>query len=237
MPIQTRVENGCLVGYAPSVGAEVRIPLREIVGEARARLSAAELAALDGYSGGTVVGAVEVVGAGKVAKKLKKGIKAIAKSKVVKAIGKVVSKAVPPPFNVAVKAAAGAKKFADAVKKGNPKAKKLKAAVAKAAAGKITPKQLEQAAKKAGVSVAVATDAAVVKKLATDAQSNPKAAAAFKLAADLVSTEPAQQALATAALQASAQPGGQAFVVQTPGGETFSAVITSRNGLTQIQEA
>lgn len=236
MTILTRCENGCLVGYLPSVGAEVRVPLREIVGEARASLSAEELAALDGYSGDTVVGAIEVVGAGKVRKKLKQAIKKVAKSKIVKGLAKVVSKAVPPPFNVAVKAAAGAAKFAKAVKKGNPKAKKLKSAVAKAAAGKISPKKLEQLAKKAGVSASVVTDAAVIKRLATQASADPKAAATLKLASDLVSTEPAQRALATTALQASAQPGGQAFVVQTPGGELFSAVITA-NGSRQILDA
>lgn len=252
MPVTTYVENGCLVGYHPPTGLETRVPLREIFVEAGADLDEAELGALDELAGGeTIVGALEAyapeigadleIGASKkkrkakrkkrrakIKKGLKKGIKKIAKSKILKGIAKIAAKVVPAPFNAPILAAQGAAKFARALKKKNPKAKKLKAAVQKAAAGKLSSKQLAAQAKKLGVSAKIVTDAAAVKRLAMDAQTNPRAKAALRLAADLTDTNPIKQQLAlAAAAQAQAGPNARAFVVQAPGGETFRTLVQS----------
>jgi hypothetical protein len=122
MAIQTYVEDGQLVGYLPACGAIARVPIREILEQAQAisGLSDVEIGALDEYSGDTISGALAEVGAGKAGKKIKKAIKKVAKSKIVKAMAKVVKAAVPPPFNVAVSAAAGAAKFAKALKSKKP---------------------------------------------------------------------------------------------------------------------
>jgi hypothetical protein len=210
MPIHTFVENGELVGFLPNTPFVTRVPLREIMAGARANFSAAELAELDGMSGDTVGGVVDDVVGGKIARKLKKVIKKVAKSKVMKGIVSMVKKAVPPPFNVAVKAAEGAAKFAGALKgkkkspaakKAQAKAKKLVPAVRAAAAGRISPKALTRAAKKAGVKPSIAVDAAVMKRVATDARTNPKARATLRLSRDLTSTVPAEQARAAEAIE------------------------------------
>lgn len=237
MPIQTYVENGCLVGYHPPTGSEVRVPLRDIFVEAGADLTDEELGALDEIPGGeTIVGAIEAYGStmevgGKIGKKIKKGlkkaVKKVAQSKIVKGIAKIASKVVPPPFNAPILAAQGAAKFAKALKGKNKKAKALKGAVQAAAKGQISSKQLEAKAKKLGVKPSIVTDAAAVKRLAMDAEAgNPKAAAAFKLAQDVVSTEPVQQQLAlAAAAQAEAGPNARAFIVQAPGGATYRTLV------------
>lgn len=210
MPIHTYVQNGELVGYLPSVGAVARVPLREIVASARAQLSPAELARLDRASGDTVVGAVENAVGGKAAKKFLKVVKKVAKSKIMKGIVNVVKKAVPPPFNMAVKAAEGAAKLGKALasKKKSPAAKQAKAkakaitpAVRAAAAGKITSKALVKKAKKLGVKPSIAIDAAIIKRTATDARTNVKAAATLRLAKDLTDTRPVRQARAIEAIE------------------------------------
>lgn len=210
MPIQTYVENGELVGYLPTCGAVARVPIREILAEAQAisGLTHEEIGALDDYTGDTIVGGLEEVGAGKIARKIKKAIKKVAKNKIVKALVKVVKKAVPPPFNVAVNAAAGAAKFAGALaKKGKKgakakaKAKKILPAVRAAAAGRISPKRLTAIAKKAKVKPSIAADAAVMKRVAMQARTNPKAAATLRLAKDITSTQPMAQARAAEALE------------------------------------
>lgn len=239
MPIQTYVENGCVVGFHPTIG-EVRVPLREIFQEAGAGFSDDELEMLDNVPGGeTIVGAIEAfgstdeIGAGKLRKKIKKGlkkaVKKIAQSKIVKGIAKIAAKVVPAPFNAPILAAQGAAKFARALKGKNKKAKALKGAVQAAAKGTISPKQLEAKARKLGVKPSIVTDAAAVKRLAMDAEAgNPKAAAAFKLAQDVVSTEPVQQQLAlAAAAQAEAGPNARAFVVQAPGGAVYRTIVQS----------
>lgn len=210
MAIQTYVEDGMLVGYLPTCGAVARVPIREILQEAQAisGLSDEEIGALDDYSGDTIIGAIEEVGAGKIARKIKKAIKKVAKNKIVKALVKVVRKAVPPPFNVAVNAAAGAAKFASALKgKGKKKApakakaKKILPAVRAAAAGRISPKKLTAVARKHKVKPSIAADAAVMKRVALQARTNPKAAATLRLAKDITSTEPMAQARAAEALE------------------------------------
>jgi hypothetical protein len=230
MAIQTYVENGDLVGYLPRVGATIRVPLREIAQDAGLRMQEDMLRALDRASGDTLADAIaglegEIVGAGKVAKKIKKAVKKVAQSKVVKGLVSVVKKAVPPPFSVAIGAAEGAAKFAKSLKGGSAKHKKVVKAVQQAAAGKITSKQLEAVAKKAGVSPAEASDAAVIKRVAMEAPTNPQAAATLKLAADLTSTEPAQQALAAASVMQAETPGSLAFVVQAPGGAMYRTLV------------
>lgn len=239
MPIQTYVENGCLVGYHPATGSEVRVPLREIFVEAGADLDEDELGALDCIPGGeTIVGAIEAYGStmevgGKLGRKIKKGlkkaVKKIASSKIIKGIAKIAAKVVPAPFNAPILAAQGAAKFARALKGKNKKAQKLKGAVQAAAAGRISSKQLEAKAKKLGVKPSIVTDAAAVKRLAMDAQAgNPKAKAALQLAVDVSSTEPVQQQLAlAAAAQAQAGPNARAFIVQAPGGQTYRTLVQS----------
>lgn len=239
MPIQTYVENGCLVGYHPATGTEVRVPLREIMVEAGAELDDEELGALDEIPGGeTILGAIEAYGStmavgGKIGTKIKKGlkkaVKKVASSKIIRGIAKIAAKVVPAPFNAPILAAQGAAKFARGLKnkKTAAKAKKLVPAIRAAATGKITSKQLEAQAKKLNISPAIATDAAAVKRLALDAQKgNPKAKAALKLASDVVSTEPLKQQLAlAAAAQAEAGPNARAFLVQAPGGATFRTLV------------
>ena len=210
MPLITYVENGDLVGYLPSCGARARVPLSDIMREARAQLSPAELERLSYANGPTVVGAVDDAVGGKIARKLKKAVKKVAKSKIVKAITKVVKKAVPPPFNIAVKAAEGAAKLGKALaskkktksaKVAKAKAKKVVPAVRAAARGRITSKQLVKVAKKAGVKPSIAVDAAVIKRVAMDARTNPKAAATLRLAKDLTDTRPAKVARAVEAIE------------------------------------
>lgn len=252
MPVTTYVENGCLVGYHPPTGLETRVPLREIFVEAGADLDEAELGALDEVAGGdTIVGALAAyapeIGADleigakkkrkakrkarrkKIKKGLKKAVKKIAKSKILKGIAKIAAKVVPAPFNAPILAAQGAAKFARALKKKNPKAKKLVTAVRAAAAGKLSAKKLAAQAKKLGVSPKIVTDAAAVKRLAMDAQAgNPRAKAALRLAADVTDTNPIRQQLAlAAAAQAQAGPNARAFIVQAPGGQTYRTVVQS----------
>jgi hypothetical protein len=205
MAIRTYVEDGMLVGYLPTCGASARVPIREILREAQAisGLTDDEIGALDEYSGDTIVGALDEVGAGKIRRKLKKAIKKVAKNKIVKALAKVVKRAVPPPFSVAVTAAAGAAKFAKALKsrKTRAKAKKMLPAVRAAAAGRISPKRLTAIARKNRVKPSIAADAAVIKRVAMQSRTNPQAAATMALAKDLTSTQPMAQARAAAALE------------------------------------
>jgi hypothetical protein len=209
MPVHTYVEDGQLVGYLPGTPYVARVPLREIMGAARAELTAGELDALDRASGDTVGAVLDEVGAGKAMKKLKKVVKAVAKSKIVKGLVNVVKKAVPPPFNLAVKAAEGAVKLGKALasKSKKPaavaqkkKAKAIVPAVRAAAAGKISTKKLTQIAKKKGVKPKVAQDAALIKRVAMDARTNPKAAATLRLAKDLTSTRPSAKLRLSAAV-------------------------------------
>lgn len=202
MPIQTYVDAGELVGFVPALNAEIRVPLREIVRGARADFSRAELDMLDRMSGDTVGGVVDDVVGGKIARKMKKAIKKVAKNKLIKGIVKFAAKAVPPPMGTVVRAAQGAAKFAKALKQkpktkagkaSKARAKKILPAVRAAAQGKISSKQLVKAAKRAKVKPAIAMDAAVVKRAALDARTNPQAAATLALASDITSTEPADQ--------------------------------------------
>lgn len=238
MPIQTHVENGCLVGFHPATNSIVRVPLSEIVEAAGIELDADERAALDRVPGGpTIVGAIEDalegdVVSGKVGKKIKKGlkkagkaIKKVAKNKIVKGLVNVLKKVTPPPFNIAITAAEGAAQFAKSLKKKGSKHSKIVKDVRAAAEGKITPAQLEARAKKAGVSPKEATDAAVIKRVALQSRTDPKAAAAMRLMTDMTSTEPAAQARALGAAAQAQDPGSQAYIVQTPGGRAYQALV------------
>ena len=207
MAIQTYVQDGQLVGYLPACGAIARVPIREILEQAQAisGLSDVEIGALDDYSGDTISGALAEVGAGKAGKKIKKAIKKVAKSKIVKAMAKVVKAAVPPPFNVAVSAAAGAAKFAKALKSKKPatraKAQRMVPAVRAAAAGRISPRKLTAVARKNKVKPSIAAEAAVIKRVALQSRTNPQAAATLRLAKDVTSTEPLAQSRAASALE------------------------------------
>jgi hypothetical protein len=208
--MRTVVENGQLVGYLPGTPYVARVPLREIMAGARCQMTAGELDALDRASGDTVGDAVASVGAGKAMKKLKKVVKAVAKSKIVKGLVNVVKKAVPPPFSLAVKAAEGAVKLGKALasKSKKPaavaqkkKAKAIVPAVRAAAAGKISTKKLTAIAKKKGVKPKVAQDAALIKRVAMDARTNPKAAATMRLIKDVTSTKPSARLRLSAAVE------------------------------------
>ena len=262
MPVTTWVENGCLVGYAPT-GQGVRIPLAEIGRAAGVELGYEDAIELSGLSGATIeealmgldddpVGADVEIGADdtevgrkkkaarkakrkkrrakvkKAFKKVGKAVKKVAKNKIFRGIAKVVGKVVPPPFNVAIKAAKGAAKFARKVKKNrrNPKIKKAVALVRKAGAGKMTGRQLSAAAKRIGMNAAELNAAAVVKRVALQSARDPRARAALKLAKDVTSTSPLRQDLAlAAAAQAQAGPNARAFVVQAPGGDVYRTLV------------
>jgi hypothetical protein len=230
---------GCIVGWAGGInGSEVRVSLRKVaerlIERGRLRpLSEDELRALE-HEGRTDVGGVEV--SGKIAKKIKKGIKKVAKkvatSKIVKGVVKIAAKVVPPPASFAITGAQAAVKIGKALKKGNPKAKKIAPLIKATAKGKVTPAKLKAEAKKAGVNPQLALEAAAVAKVAEQAQAgDPKAAAALNMASELTSSEPQEVAKAEntlgqlAVVQAAQEGNARAFVVTTPDGKTYKTIV------------
>lgn len=233
---------GCVVGYAPGIAhAPVRVSLRRVAEKLIRKgklppLSASELAALDR------MGAAEV-GAGKVRKKLKaavkkvakpvvKAAKAVAKSKVVRAVAKVAAKIVPPPASFAITGAQAAAKLGKAIKKGNPKAKKIAPLVKAAAKGEVTPAKLQQEARAAGVDPNLALEAAAVAKVADmAANGDVQAQAAMNVAAQLTSPnvseqQKAQETIGKLAVVKAAESGdASAFLVTTPDGRQFRTMV------------
>lgn len=241
MDMYLQEDVGCVVGWAPGIaGSEVRVSLRKVAERLIERgklrpLSEEELVALE-HEGRTDVGGIEV--SGKVASKIKKGVKSVAKkvasSKIVKSVAKIASKVVPPPASFAITGAQAAVKIGKALKKGNPKAKAITPKIKAAAKGKISAKQLQAEAKKAGVDPKLAMEAAAVAKVADLAEAgDPKAQAAMNMANELTSSEPQEVAKAEntlgqlAVVQAAQQGDTRAFVVTTPDGRTYKTIVVA----------
>lgn len=227
MPVEIRTDTtGYIVGWLPAVPqvqhrVSIRAIARQLEREGRIpHLTPQELAWLAQMDNPAV--------AGKIGKKIKKGlkkagaaVKKVAKNKIVKGIVNTLGKVVPPPLNLPIKAAQGAAKLATAVAKGVKGAKTVKKAAAKAAAGKMPIKKLEAVAKKAGVSPKLAVDAAVIQKTANNARAgDPKAKAALAMAADLTSKKPSAK-LAQAAAAAQRAPAGKTVSAKGPSGKTY----------------
>lgn len=225
MPIEIRTDSstGYIVGYHPAVGARA-VSIKAIAQRLAAKgkiphLSDAELrqlALMDDPQADPIV-------AGKVAKKIKAGlkktgkaIKKVANNKVVQSITTALGQAVPPPYGTAIQAAQGAAKLGRAVKKGVKEAKEIKKTIDKVASGKAPVKQLKAQAKKLGVNPKVAMSAAVMQKTANMAKAgDKKAAAALAMASDLTKPNPSAK-LATAASMA------KTYRARGPSGREYS---------------
>jgi hypothetical protein len=227
VPVQTYVQDGFVVGYLPGTGHTARVSLADCAREGGQRLSAQQCARLARATGPTIDEAVgDMLGTGVGAGGFRKVVKKIAKSKVLKSITSVVSKAVPAPFNLAITAAQGAAKFAKSIKAGKGGALALKGSIVAAAKGTLSPAKLRARAKQLGVDPSEAEDAALIKRVALESVRNPAAKAALRLASDLTDTEPVKQSLALAsALQAQGGDNTRAFVVQAPGGQHWRTTV------------
>lgn len=237
--IDVRDEVGAVVAHAPGIPgvAPERVSLRRVAEKLIARgrlrpLSAAELDALD-RMGSTEVG-------GKIAKKLskkvlapvKKAAKAVASSNIVKKVASVAAKVVPAPASYAISGAQAAAKLGKALKKGDPKAKKIAPMVKLAAQGKATAKQLTDAAKKIGVDAGLALEAAAVGKVAMMAQAgDAQAQAAMNVANQLTSPDVVDQNAAAetigqlAVVQAAQSGDATAFMVTGPDGTQYRTLV------------
>lgn len=229
MPLVYAVDSasGCMVGYHPSVGAHA-VSLRQVADELAARRAITPISdhdlrlltlALDKSHG-------EV--GGKIARKLKKGLKKagnvvakVAKNKLVQGVIGAVAKAVPPPYNVAVMAVSGAAKVGQAIAKGSKRAKKIKAVADEVANGTKSLKQLTATAKSLGVDPAIAASAAVMAKTARKAKAGDKmATAALRLGYDLASDSPSPK-VAEAAERA------VTYQARGPSGRTYTFTLAS----------
>jgi hypothetical protein len=225
MPLQTRTDTtGFIVGWLPAAPTvQHRVSIRAI---ARQLEREGRLPHLTPYELDMLARMDDPMVAGKIGKKIKKGlkkagaaIKKVAKSKILKGIVSTLGKIVPPPLNLPIKAAQGAAKLATAVAKGVKGAKTVKKAAAKVAAGKMPIKKLQAVAKKAGVNPKVAVDAAVIQKTANNAAAgDPKAKAAMAMAADITSKKPSAKLLAAAR---AAPAGGRTVSAKGPSGKTY----------------
>jgi len=244
--IELREDVGCIVGYAPGIpGSEVRVSLLKVADRLAERgkippLTQSERVALAN------IGRTDV--SGKVGKKLLKVVKkvhapvikaakAVAKSKVVKAVVKTAAKVVPAPFNLAVTGAQAAAKLGKAIAKGNPKAKKIAPVIKAAAKGKVSLPKLQAAAKKAGVSPVLAAQAAAVAKVADMAQQgDPDAKAAMNVASQVTDTnvrnvEKAADTIGKLAVVKALDSGaGRAFIVRTPEGQEYRTLVVPNDG-------
>lgn len=225
MPIEIRTDSrtGYVVGYHPLAGAHA-VSLKKIAQRLAAqgkipRLTDSELqqlALMDDPQADPMV-------AGKVARKIKAGvkkagkaIKKVANNKVVQSITTALGQAVPPPYGTAIQAAQGAAKLGRAIKGGVDKAKQLKKTVEAVAKGNAPVKQLKAQAKKLGISSKVAMSAAVMQKTANMAAAgDKKAAAALAMANDLTSDNPSGK-LAEAASMA------KTYRARGPSGREYS---------------
>jgi hypothetical protein len=237
--IHVRDEVGAVVAHAPGIPgvAPERVSLRRVAEKLIAKgkippLSAAQLAELDHMGGVEVGGKIAKKLKAKVAAPIKKAAKAVATSKVVKSVAKVAAKVVPAPASYAITGAQAAAKLGKALKKGDPKAKKIAPMVKLAAQGKATAKQLTDAAKKVGVDATLALEAAAVGKVAMMAeQGDPQAQAAMNVANQLTSPnvqdqEQAAETIGQLAVVQAAQSGdATAFMVTAPDGTQYKTLV------------
>lgn len=191
--IQVGFRKGHAIGVHPATGTRASIRLRPLAQRlARKRALAPDVAGeelytlLDAYDDSP--NAPPVV-SGKILRKIKKGIKKVAKvakkivnNKIVKTLGGFVTKMLPPPLKQGYDAIASgvsvAKKIVGAVK--GSKAAKAKPIVSALAAGKITRQQAEQQSRAQGLPPAKVVNAGVALKLRADARAgNPQARQLF----------------------------------------------------------
>lgn len=188
--------RGHCVGIHPATGAKASVRLRDVAKKMGKKRQLAPTVAgdeeflgyVDLYDDGP---GAQLMVSGKVAKKLKAGLKKVAavakkvvNNKVVRAIGSMVMKVLPPPISTAVGAVqmgvGVAKKIAGAIK-GSPAAK-AKPIVSALAQGTITRPQAEARARAIGMNAQGVVAAGVALKLRADAnKGDPKARAVFQL--------------------------------------------------------
>lgn len=188
LEFQVGLYNGHAIGYCPQTGHTAAISLREVASDLAVRNQLTEV----GYADRALLfdelsyqDDRPNVGKGRIAKKIKKGLKKVAKvakSKIVKKLGKALMvtaslAAGGPAAGAAMMALKAGKKLAKKAKK-KPRGKEAKAApIASALArGKITPKQASAKAKAIKVSPKSVKSAAVALKVhAAAKKGNPKA--------------------------------------------------------------
>lgn len=192
-PIYIGFRRGHCVGVHRS-GARASVKLRDVAGKMKRKGQLAPA-----VSGEDLMSYLDVyddrpgsglhVGAGKIAKKLGNAVKKVAavakkvvNNKVVKAIGGMVTKMLPPPISTGFAAVqmgvSVAKKIAGAVK--GSKTARAAPIVSDLAAGKITRPQAEARSRLLGVNPEAVVNTGVALKLRADAQrGNPQARALF----------------------------------------------------------
>lgn len=184
--IEIGFEDGAVVAYCPQTGTRERVDLVE---HARAMSDQGQIertGELEEYLG-SIGGPPEV--SGKIARKIKKGVKAVGKgvvkaasaavkSKLVKGIYSAVQMVTPQPFKAGLTIAQKGVGFAKKAAKKGSKASKAAPTVTKLAAGKITPQQAEKEAKRAGVDPEDVKAAALTVKLKESADAGDEKAAA-----------------------------------------------------------
>lgn len=184
--------RGHCVGVHPATGARASAKLRDVAKKmGRKKQLPASVAGDEEFLGALDLhddNAAPSV-SGKALEKFKKGLKKVAtvakkvvNNKVVKAIGGMVTKVLPPPISTgfaAIQMGVGvAKKIAGAVK--GSKAAKAKPVVSQLAAGRISRPQAEYQARQIGVSPEAVVNAGVALKLRADAhRGDPTARALF----------------------------------------------------------
>jgi hypothetical protein len=193
-PIHIGYRRGHCVAVHPASGAKASVRLRDVAkhmgrrGELPATVAGDDefLSYLDLYDDGPNA---SLMVSGKVARKLKGAVKKVAKvakkvvnNKVVKAIGGMVAKVLPPPISTGFAAVQMGVQVARKIAGAKPGTKAAKAGpiVSALATGKITRPQAEQRARTIGVNPVAVVATGVALKLRADANAgNPQARALF----------------------------------------------------------
>lgn len=211
--IQIGFRKGHAIGVHPATGTRASVRLRPLAQRlARKRRLPPAVAGeefyslLDAYDDSP--NAPPVV-SGKIARKMKKGLKKVAavakkvvNNKIVKTLGGFVTKLLPPPLKQGFDAISNgvkvAKKLVGAVK--GSKAAKAKPIVTALAAGQITRQQAEARSRSQGLPPAKVVNAGVALKLRADANAgNPQARALFNTYARVEAARSSPQAANQAA--------------------------------------
>jgi hypothetical protein len=229
MPVAFLVDSasGCMLGYHPSVGA-LAVDLRHVARELAARGAIRPISDRDLRLLMLAMDPRHEETGGKIARKLKTGLKKagkdvakVAKNKLVQTVVSAVAKAVPPPYNVAVMAVEGAAKVGTAIAKGSKRAKQIKSMAQQVARGAKTLPELTATAKRLGVSPGIAASAAVMAKTVQRAKAGDRMAkAALSLSRDLTSDSPSAK-VAEAAERA------VTYKARGPSGRTYTFTLAS----------
>jgi hypothetical protein len=235
--IQTNIEGGQMVGWVPGTQYQAVVRLSRVARDLASKGRVPTLTAGD-YDELDALGTSDEVGwrfgrrLKKAFKKVKRVAKKIVKNKIVKSLYKAVKMVTPPPASLYIQGVETAVKFGKALAKGNRKAKALAPSIRKAAAGKLSPKQLDARAKKAGVSPALARKAAAGGRVLLMAkQGDAKARGALALATRIEDAKKggkravaAKATVAELALR-SKYPNARAFNVTSAKGRGYRTIV------------